>query len=1000
MKMKKTIKYLAIFFTIFLLVFIARHFKINNISQTRDINIFFSGKEGNTPENATPISSEVPIQIQNNLTVSIDDNDYWQIYLYDDDILKVDLIDPPGSGDTFFIYLYRSAFSNISSVRSTTSSSDVKSITYTVSIDGIYFIRIYRSLGGGNYNMNVSVYKEYFTENPMGYEETTALHYAGDVDWYNNIYLRENETLDVLMSTTSIIVDFDIYIYNSTANVVASSTGSENYKPLKYISEKNDTYNLQIYSNLGGYSYNVFISVFNPLDTVARNSTILGDLFLFDGITVYRLYLYDDDTIKIQLTDPPDPLGIGDGPIFYMYLYRCAFSNVSSTRSATSSSDVKSITYTVNTEGFYFIKISRAVDEGNYTLSIQISHNPNPGDILLENWWVIAILFVGVVGIALVYSNREKVSNWKNNLSYKYSNWKQKRSVKREEKRRVTTSVKKQRAEKAVSFETYFSNAKQSFIEGDEKYQKEQYEKAIIHWEKSLVAWDSAKETAQNKEYRNKTIEGIKRTRKYLKRAQLKSQNKEASQEYSKAEQIFHAKSYDRAIEKWTVASQLWEKCLKMETEKFESEAQDTEFFEGIRNNLRKIKINIRKTEIIKLENQAGLVIQEGEKLSKENSFDEAISKLNEAIIIYKKAIIKAEDHKFQDKVDDIEKNIRKLTKLRGKYQIESERLLDLEFMKKEDHLEVKEVSIIKDESPGLQLKELEHVDFINLIKTKRHFERSGGNIHYKVIIENKSDSIIGDVRCQLEFPQGAFITIEEKEQWPIIKPGESKPFDFLLHPCFCGKNIVGGWVRYTDAKGQRHPVEIKELEIQIKCPLTVPEKIENLAEAEQVLKFLKQDTRTYLIFLNPEIIFSEVMNVLQRHDLYQILNDPENLRGYFSAKSKIDKDEIIIIALEITKEEMAGKKFHSLSLTIGCQDDKKLTGLLATIHEEVKERIDLLSLPLLKPNLLESCSECGADLPKIPNVGDITKCPSCHSKFYYSNPGILELLDVKRRYS
>ena len=86
------------------------------------------------------------------------------------------------------------------------------------------------------------------------------------------------------------------------------------------------------------------------------------------------------------------------------------------------------------------------------------------------------------------------------------------------------------------------------------------------------------------------------------------------------------------------------------------------------------------------------------------------------------------------------------------------------------------------------------------------------------------------------------------------------------------------------------------------------------------------------------------------------------------------------------------------LELTIGCQDEKKITGLLATIHDEIKQKINALYLPILQPHLIEGCIECGADLPRIPGVGEVVKCPSCLSRFHYICPGFMEIFDIKDR--
>ena len=550
---------------------------------------------------------------------------------------------------------------------------------------------------------------------------------------------------------------------------------------------------------------------------------------------------------------------------------------------------------------------------------------------------------------------------------------------------------------KEIRFETHVKNAKELYLEGDNHYQKEEFERAIIFWEKSAIAWENARDSAQNKEYKAKSISGLERVRKNLKRAHLQSQNKGAKLENDKANDFHKRKEYEKAIEKWNSASVLWKKCLELEHERTLESERLEDFFENVKSNIEKINVNIEKTKVIQLEDEGILIIEEAEKLASDNLFDEAISKLIEAKRILINAKNNAEKGNFKEEGESINKLIRNITMKRGGYQKESERLLDLEFMEKDDIIQTDKVNTLDFEISNLPLEEKGAIYSIENVKTKRQIENLGGNIHYKVLIENHDESMIFDVRCQLEPPKDAFITFEEKDNWQFIQPGETKPFEFILHPCYCGKTNVGGWVFYKDSKGKQHPVEVKEFEIQIKCPLIVPEIIENIAVAEKILTFINRDQRKYSIYSDPNLIFTEVINVLQMHDSHAILIDDKNFKAYFSAKSKLDENETIIMKLEIIEEDRINGKLKFLVLTIGCKDEKKLIGLLAKINDEIKYKIDVLNLPLLTPHLLESCNQCGADLKNIPRTGEIIKCDYCKSKFYYLSPGIMQIIESSK---
>ncbi|MHA1271257.1 MAG: hypothetical protein ACTSPY_15805 [Candidatus Helarchaeota archaeon] len=179
-------------------------------------------------------------------------------------------------------------------------------------------------------------------------------------------------------------------------------------------------------------------------------------------------------------------------------------------------------------------------------------------------------------------------------------------------------------------------------------------------------------------------------------------------------------------------------------------------------------------------------------------------------------------------------------------------------------------------------------------IKALREYDYVGGNIHFKVAVQNNSALTISKINVLLSSsPQ--FNVKENLKEIEFLVPGESRGVDFILEPNTCGKSQVYATISYSDATGQPKSLVIEPKEIWIKCPLVQPKGVTE-KELEEWKKTLKKGTHIIEVNgLNSEKLFEIAYNQISTLDLTQIIYDKKNLHTIFSGVAKVTGTKIIV---------------------------------------------------------------------------------------------------------
>ena len=200
----------------------------------------------------------------------IDKEDWYGLNLQEGQIINLQLAQP--SGGNFTIYLRKPG--STSSIGSTTTQDNIRTLQYVATISGIWFIRIRRSSGEGNYQLSVNIQNQ----NDAGsnhdagnsFEDsielypgvfTGFLNRADKVDWYN-IHLFEGQTINLQLFMPS-DSNFKLYLYRpeSTSSRAVSPTPQGNMATLQYTANESGIWGIRVARSSGEGDYQLSINI-------------------------------------------------------------------------------------------------------------------------------------------------------------------------------------------------------------------------------------------------------------------------------------------------------------------------------------------------------------------------------------------------------------------------------------------------------------------------------------------------------------------------------------------------------------------------------------------------------------------------------------------------------------------------------------------------------------------------------------------------------------------
>ncbi|MHA1380840.1 MAG: hypothetical protein ACTSRG_20940 [Candidatus Helarchaeota archaeon] len=220
-------------------------------------------------------------------------------------------------------------------------------------------------------------------------------------------------------------------------------------------------------------------------------------------------------------------------------------------------------------------------------------------------------------------------------------------------------------------------------------------------------------------------------------------------------------------------------------------------------------------------------------------------------------------------------------------------------------------------------------------LQIKRAYDYVGGNIRYKVVVENASDRVIKDISVELNIKEQQYEADSSFKKIKILEPGESIGSDFILTPLTCGKSRIHGNVSYKTEKNELVSMEIAPSVVQIKCPLVQPKEV-SLSDLIQLMqKLQKSHTEINYLGLMKQKAYQIAKEQISALDVSEVEEQENEFHILYSGEAKVGGD-LIIIDLNMTDE--------NIMIDVYLKDIKQATGFLAYIKNLISLAIQYSS--------------------------------------------------------
>ncbi|MHA1264620.1 MAG: PCI domain-containing protein [Candidatus Helarchaeota archaeon] len=220
----------------------------------------------------------------------------------------------------------------------------------------------------------------------------------------------------------------------------------------------------------------------------------------------------------------------------------------------------------------------------------------------------------------------------------------------------------------------------------------------------------------------------------------------------------------------------------------------------------------------------------------------------------------------------------------------------------------------------------------VELIDVKRDYDYIGGDIRFKIAIQNITKTTVSKISVLLNVPD-QFQINRNVEKVEILNPNETRGIDFILTPLACGKGQIFGTVSYTDAYGEPHSVTIRPKEVWVKCPLVKSQET-SASEADLWRQELQKSTTTIdSTGITKAEAFRIACEQIAALDLAEVQRNDETFQATFSGIAKVTGNRLLV-EISTTTEK--------LILDVYTTDQKQATGLLAYMRNLIKISLDV----------------------------------------------------------
>ncbi|TFG04703.1 MAG: hypothetical protein EU536_04075 [Promethearchaeota archaeon] len=214
-----------------------------------------------------------------------------------------------------------------------------------------------------------------------------------------------------------------------------------------------------------------------------------------------------------------------------------------------------------------------------------------------------------------------------------------------------------------------------------------------------------------------------------------------------------------------------------------------------------------------------------------------------------------------------------------------------------------------------------ETVPITGKLLVKRAYDYIGGDVRFKVVVENKSQEPLRDISVGLDVKE-QFTTQNARQTVRLLDPQESRGVDFTLTPLACGKSNIQGVVTYQDSYAHSYSSEIKPVLVQIKCPLVQPRILKLLEVLKMKERFQVSRAAIPYFGLAQNNAFRIARDQIASLDMSEIEAGAEDSTALFSGEAKVT-GQPLLVDLHVDSK---------IGIDVYMGDVKQATGFLAYI--------------------------------------------------------------------
>ncbi|NHI93997.1 MAG: hypothetical protein EAX96_16025 [Candidatus Lokiarchaeota archaeon] len=228
-------------------------------------------------------------------------------------------------------------------------------------------------------------------------------------------------------------------------------------------------------------------------------------------------------------------------------------------------------------------------------------------------------------------------------------------------------------------------------------------------------------------------------------------------------------------------------------------------------------------------------------------------------------------------------------------------------------------------------------------INVLREFDYVGGDIRFKIAVQNQSEFSITKIHVLLNSTE-QYLVDDKVKTIDVLSPNESRGVDFILTPLTCGKSTIYATISYSDYKGVPQSLVVNPKEVWIKCPLVTPKHVA-MNEILTWKKELLNGTSSIEYSNIPDTqAFKIALDQISALDLSQIDLDQTAKSATYSGVAKVTNQKIIV---EINLYN------QKINLNVWTSELKQATGFIAYIRNLIKMAVDNAKLVQVKVETL-----------------------------------------------